>query len=84
MISAIEFIFSLDDMTTSLLQKTQEEWRTAFYIAAGVYCLGAIAYIILAKGEVQAWAEYHDEGQDQELEEIKEEDGEAHSNHIAL
>lgn len=64
--------------------KTQEEWRTAFYIAAGVYCLGAIAYIILAKGEVQAWAEYHDEGQDQELEEIKEEDGEAHSNHIAL
>jgi len=37
--------------------KTREEWLLAFYIAAGVYCAGAVFYAIFAKGDVQEWAE---------------------------
>lgn len=36
--------------------KSREEWLLAFYIAAGVYCLGAVIYAFMAKGEVQDWA----------------------------
>ncbi|XP_052803963.1 uncharacterized transporter slc-17.2-like isoform X1 [Mya arenaria] len=50
--------------------KTREEWLVAFYIAAGVYVLGAIIYAILAKGEIQDWAEEHvDDYQPEEEEE---------------
>lgn len=58
-------------------QKKTKEWRIAFYIAAVVYCVGAVAYIILAKGEVQEWADInHKQGQKTELHEIQEEDQE--------
>ncbi|XP_076093168.1 sialin-like isoform X1 [Mytilus galloprovincialis] len=57
--------------------KKPKEWRIAFYIAAVVYCVGAVAYIILAKGEVQEWADInHKQGQKTELHEIQEEDQE--------
>ncbi|XP_045210377.1 uncharacterized transporter slc-17.2-like isoform X2 [Mercenaria mercenaria] len=36
--------------------KTREEWLIAFYIAGAVYCLGAVIYAFMAKGEVQDWA----------------------------
>lgn len=42
-----------------------------------MYCVGAVAYIILAKGEVQEWADInHKQGQKTELHEIQEEDQE--------
>lgn len=35
---------------------TVEEWRITFYIAGVIYCLGAVVYAFLAKGEVLDWA----------------------------
>ncbi|CAH1802649.1 unnamed protein product [Owenia fusiformis] len=35
---------------------TAAEWRTVFYICAGVYIFGLAVFLILAKGEVQPWA----------------------------
>lgn len=32
------------------------EWRITFYIAGVIYCLGAVVYAFLAKGEVLDWA----------------------------
>lgn len=64
--------------------KTREEWLIAFYIAGAVYCLGAIIYAVLAKGEVQDWAkEEVDEFVEPEeeaypLKGIKEEDDDEH------
>ncbi|KAK3105945.1 hypothetical protein FSP39_009222, partial [Pinctada imbricata] len=37
--------------------KSQEEWLNAFYIAAIVYCVGAVFYVGFGKGEIQKWAE---------------------------
>lgn len=37
-------------------QGTVEEWRITFYIAGVIYCLGAVVYAFLAKGEVLDWA----------------------------
>ncbi|XP_023222826.1 sialin-like [Centruroides sculpturatus] len=37
-------------------QKTQEEWKTVFFIAAGIYFVGAIFYGLFASGEKQNWA----------------------------
>ena len=67
-----------------LFQKLQSEWQIAFYIAAGVYCIGAIAYIILAKGEIQEWADPNHEqmvSPPLELAEITEENQDEQSNH---
>lgn len=54
--------------------KLQSEWQVAFYIAAAVYCVGAVAYICLAQGEVQKWADVNKSDEaETELEGIKEE-----------
>jgi hypothetical protein len=42
-------------------QKTQEEWLVAFYIAAVIYCLGAIFFLIFSDGEIQDWAKDEEE-----------------------
>ena len=65
-------------------QKLQSEWQITFYIAAAVYCVGAIAYIILAKGEIQEWADPNYEqtlSPPVELAEITEENQDEYSNH---
>ena len=36
----------------------REEWQRVFFIAAAVYTLGAILFLLLAKGEEQEWAKY--------------------------
>lgn len=36
--------------------KTREQWQIVFYIAAGIYGLGALIYTAFASGEVQPWA----------------------------
>ncbi|XP_055859791.1 sialin-like [Biomphalaria glabrata] len=35
---------------------TKEEWRSTFYVAAGIYLFGNIWYIIFGRGEIQPWA----------------------------
>ena len=35
----------------------RDEWREVFIIAAEIYIFGAIAYLILASGEKQPWAD---------------------------
>ncbi|KAL5009865.1 hypothetical protein ScPMuIL_012170 [Solemya velum] len=48
--------------------KSREEWLLAFYIAAGVYCFGAVFYMFFAKGDIQEWAR-DDEDEDEEAKE---------------
>ncbi|XP_055995958.1 sialin-like [Ostrea edulis] len=43
------------------VNKTQEEWLVAFYIAAVIYCLGAIFFLIFSDGEIQEWAKDEEE-----------------------
>ncbi|GFR62689.1 vesicular glutamate transporter 2 [Elysia marginata] len=35
---------------------SSSEWRTVFYVCAGVALAGAVIYLLLADGELQAWA----------------------------
>lgn len=35
---------------------TREQWLSTFYVAAGIYCFGAVWYCIFGQGEIQQWA----------------------------
>ena len=35
---------------------TRQEWQSAFYVAAAIYCFGALFYILMGSGEIQDWA----------------------------
>lgn len=37
-------------------KQTQKEWQIVFFIAAGMYAVGALFYIIFGSGELQKWA----------------------------
>ena len=41
--------------------ETQAEWRSVFFIAAGIYAVGMIVYACFASGEKQPWADGMDE-----------------------
>ncbi|XP_068081205.1 vesicular glutamate transporter 1 [Anabrus simplex] len=48
-------------LTGHLVQhKTVEEWQAVFYIASGIYLVGAIFYGLFASGKRQKWAEIPD------------------------
>lgn len=38
------------------VNKSQQEWLVAFYIAAVIYVLGVIFFLIFSDGEIQEWA----------------------------
>lgn len=38
-------------------EKDPIQWRTVFYIAAGVYCVGNLVFVTLGKAEIQPWNE---------------------------
>lgn len=38
------------------VNKSQKEWLVAFYIAAVIYVLGVIFFLIFSDGEIQEWA----------------------------
>ena len=40
----------------SYQQGTLEQWRTVFFISAGMYLFTWLAYIIVVKGSVVSWA----------------------------
>ena len=40
----------------SLSQQTQAEWQVVFFIAAAIYLVAALAYILLGSGDLQPWA----------------------------
>lgn len=41
----------------SLYQRSQEEWRTVFYVCAGFDVLGALVFGFFSSGELQTWAQ---------------------------
>ena len=43
-------------MCVCLLQQTRESWQIVFFIAAGVYAVGGITFLVLASGTIQPWA----------------------------
>lgn len=53
------------------VDKTREQWRLVFYIAAAIYAFGAIFYAIFASGDLQSWAQ--DEKDTAEAEHMEEE-----------
>lgn len=38
------------------VNKTDDEWRVVFYIAAGIYLIGCLIYWFWASGELQPWS----------------------------
>lgn len=38
-------------------EKDPIQWRTVFYIAAAVYCVGNLVFVTLGKAEIQSWNE---------------------------
>ncbi|XP_058975538.1 sialin [Musca domestica] len=39
-----------------VVNQTSEEWKTVFFISAGVYLVGCVIYWLWASGELQEWA----------------------------
>lgn len=46
-------------------EKVKQEWRTVFYIAAGIYAVGAVFYWFFGSAEEQPWAKEKKEEQQQ-------------------
>ena len=38
-------------------RSTREEWQQVFFLAAGIYAVGAVVYLIFGSGERQSWAD---------------------------
>ena len=38
-------------------RSTRDEWQKVFFLAAGVYAVGAIVYLIFSSGERQSWSD---------------------------
>lgn len=47
----------LSFITLSLSQDDAGQWQIIFYVAAGIYVMGAVVYGIFASGDRQKWAE---------------------------
>ncbi|KAK3095969.1 hypothetical protein FSP39_021470, partial [Pinctada imbricata] len=47
---------SLEGKLADKNKQTQSEWQTVFYIAAAMYTVGAVFYLVFGSGEVQSWA----------------------------
>ena len=43
-------------LVNTVLQSSRSEWRSFFYMAAGVYALAMVSFVLLVEGEVQEWA----------------------------
>ncbi|KAK7098468.1 sialin-like [Littorina saxatilis] len=39
-------------------EQTQAQWRTVFFICAGIYTFGTIFYLICGSGDLQTWARH--------------------------
>lgn len=39
-----------------VVNQTSEEWKTVFFISAGIYLIGCVVYWFWASGELQEWA----------------------------
>ena len=39
-----------------VVEQTSEEWKTVFFISAGIYLVGCVIYWMWASGELQEWA----------------------------
>lgn len=46
----------MDEATTPFFKESIERWRIVFGIAAAIYWLSAIVYILMASGEAADWA----------------------------
>ncbi len=49
--------FNQQYVFVSVSPQTPAEWRTVFFLAAGIYCAGAAFYGLFASGKLQPWAE---------------------------
>ena len=39
-----------------MLQGTQKEWQSVFYVCGAIFFVGWLVFTILARGEIQPWA----------------------------
>lgn len=53
-----------------MVKKRQEEWKIVFFISLVVYLIGALVFILFARGETQAWAKNRDKYDLEEVEEL--------------
>jgi len=43
-------------MCVCVLQRTRESWQIVFFIAAAVYAVGGIIFLVFSSGTIQPWA----------------------------
>jgi len=48
-------------------QSSRSAWQKVFFLAAGIYAVGAIIFVIFGSGERQNWAESSDDKRQEEL-----------------
>jgi len=48
-------------------QSSRSAWQKVFFLAAGIYAVGAIIFVIFGSGERQSWAESSDDKRQEEL-----------------
>jgi len=48
-------------------QSSRSAWQKVFFLAAGIYVVGAIIFVIFGSGERQNWAESSDDKRQKEL-----------------
>lgn len=51
--------------------ETVEEWRTVFFISAGIYLFGCVVYWFWCSGELQEWAKVPTEDSEMSVEKGK-------------
>ena len=55
MISAIAAPMTVGALTYE--RSTRDEWQEVFFLAAGVYVVGAVVFLAFGSGERQSWAD---------------------------
>ncbi len=60
----VDFFVNLQNNSINRIKfpQTINEWRTVFFIAAGLYSFGLIFCGLFASGEQQPWAQTSDQG----------------------
>ena len=38
-------------------RSTRDEWQKVFFLAAGIYAVGAIVFVVFGSGQRQSWAD---------------------------
>ena len=56
MLGQLQFSVQNENLSCIVLQGTQEEWRTVFFLSGGLLLFSGLVYVILAEDGIAEWA----------------------------